>query len=290
MIRFLRREALLVCVLLSLSAAMPGRGSASVTIPGQDVTFTGKVPMEAFLRESPGPNATTHLDVWEVRQGHVITAYDIDMTKVMHMIVASDDLSDFRHVHPVLQPDGHLTIDLSLPEQPGGYHVYIDALPHGVGRQVFRFDLPGQGASTRPRVLHRQGGTVSVGPYSVTISPTRVPFGEIATISVRISKDGHPATDLHPYLGVMAHGVFIGTKDLTYMHAHGMTDEMLNMSSANDCGDGMMMAMTPMPPDLNIGNEFEFEILAPSAQAYDFWLQFVGGKTVYTAPFLVTTI
>jgi hypothetical protein len=65
---------------------------------------------------------------------------------------------------------------------------------------------------------------------------------------------------------------------------------MLGMTSgANDCGDGMMAAMTPMPPDLNIGSEFEFEILAPSAEKYDFWIQFIGGKTLYTAPLLVTT-
>jgi hypothetical protein len=61
------------------------------------------------------------------------------------------------------------------------------------------------------------------------------------------------------------------------------------MSSANDCGDSMMMQMTPMPPDLNIGNEFELELLAPSTQDYNLWLQFVGGKTVYTALLLVTT-
>jgi hypothetical protein len=51
----------------------------------------------------------------------------------------------------------------------------------------------------------------------------------------------------------------------------------------------MMMQMTPMPPDLNIGNEFELELLAPSTQDYNLWLQFVGGKTVYTALLLVTT-
>lgn len=70
------------------------------------------------------------------------------------------------------------------------------------------------------------------------------------------------------------------------MHAHGMSAQMLDMSSADDCGDSMMMQM---PPNLNIGNEFELQILAPSEQDYDLWLQFVGGKTLYTAPLLVTT-
>jgi hypothetical protein len=274
----------------ALFVSTPGCVRAAENIAGKDIIFNGTVPMNAYLHETPGPSGTTHIDMWEVHNGRVVTAYDIDMTKIMHMIVVSDDLVDFRHVHPVLQSNGHLDIDLNLPQRQGGYHIYIDGLPHGIGRQVFRFDLP-SGSSVAPaRHLHPPGGTVVVGPYTVTIDPTAVPIGEISTVSVRILKNGRPARDLHPYLGVMAHGVFIGVKDLAYMHAHGMSEAMLNSANSNDCGDSMMMAMTPMPPGLNIGNEFEFQILAPSAQPYDFWLQFVGGKTVYTAPFLVTTI
>lgn len=283
----MRALSIITLALTSLVALrVPAR--ADGPIPGKDITFAGTLPMTAFLRTSAGPNGTIHVDAWEVRDGKTIRAYDIDMTKIMHMIVVSDDLTDFQHVHPVLLPSGHLVIDMHLAEAPAGYHVYLDGLPQGAGRHVFRFDLPSSAAKTR--YVHAAGSTVKVGPYTVTIDPSAVPIGEISTVSVRILKDGKPATDLHPYLGVMAHGVFIGVKDLAYMHAHGMSADMLNMSSANDCGDSMMAAMTPMPPDLNIGSEFEFQVLAPTAQSYDFWLQFVGGKTLYTAPFLVTTI
>jgi hypothetical protein len=283
-------ERSLVTVLLAALIVTIAQKSAVAAQPisGKDITFTGLVPMNAYLVESPGPNGTTHLDVWEVHNGHTITAYDIDMTKIMHMIVVSDDLTEFEHVHPKLGSDGHLTIDLALPQRPGGYHIYIDGRPHSVGRQVFRFDLPSPIAAVA-RVPHAAGNSVTVGPYTVQISPTKIPIGEIATVSVTILKNGRPANDLHPYLGVMAHGVFIGTKDLAYMHAHGMSEAMLDMAS-NDCGDSMMAAMTPMPPSLNIGNTFDIEIIAPTTQPYNFWLQFVGGKTVYTAPFLVTTI
>ena len=284
-----RRTALVA--LFAVFAATSGGVRAPELVAGKDVTFSGTVPMNAYLRESPGPSGTTHVDMWELHDGRVVTAYDVDMTKIMHMIVVSDDLADFRHVHPVLHSNGHLDIDLNMPETPGGYHIYIDGRPHGIGRQVFRFDLPSTTSGATPRQLHAAGETAHVGPYAVTIDPTAVPIGEIATVSVHIFKNGQPARDLHPYLGVMAHGVFIGTKDLAYMHAHGMTSQVLDMSSASsDCGDSMMAAMTPMPPNLSIGSTFEFQILAPSDQPYDFWLQFVGGKTIYTAPFLVTTI
>jgi len=273
-----------------VAALLPTRVYAEQVVAGRDIIFPGTVPMTAFLRWARGPQGTVRIEAWEIRNGYVIRAYDVDMTKLMHMIVVSDDLTDFQHVHPALLPNGHFIIELHLANPEQAYHIYMDGLPHGEGRNVFRFDLPSLDGAPVTRQLHASGSSVSVGPYTVTIDPTSIPFGEIATISVRILKNGRPANDLHPYLGVMSHGVLIGTKDLAYMHAHGMTDEMLAMmSGANDCGDSMMLAMTPMPPDLNIGNQFEFEILAPSAQDYDFWIQFVGGKTLYTAPLLVTT-
>ena len=277
-----------VCVATLL---LPAHVRGSSVVAGRNITFAGTIPMDALLRWDRLTGDTIRVEAWELRNGRVIQRYDGDMTKLMHMIVVSDDLTDFAHVHPTLLPNGHFTIELHLAHPEEAYHIYLDGLPHAQGRQVFRFDLPStNGASPASRYLHAAGSSVSVGPYVITIDPTSVPIGEIATISVRVLKNGRPANDLHPYLGAMSHGILIGTNDLAYMHAHGMTQAMLDMTSgANDCGDSMMMAMAPMPSDLNIGGQFDFEILAPSAQDYDFWIQFVGGKTLYTAPLLVTT-
>lgn len=286
------KTKIIIAVAFSMFAALPqAKVYAAEVIAGRDIIYPGAVPLTAFMRADRTPDGTARIDAWEVHGGQVVRGYDIDMTKLMHMIVVSDDLTDFQHVHPILLPSGHFTIKLHLAEPVEAYHIYLDGRPQGSGRNVFRFDLPAEaGAPAATRQIHAAGSSVQVGPYLVTINPTSVPIGEISTISVRILKNGQPAKDLHPYLGVMSHGVLIGTKDLAYLHVHGMTSEMLDMSSgANDCGDSMMMQMTPMPPDLNIGNEFELRLLAPSAQNYDLWLQFIGGKTLYTAPLLVTT-
>ena len=260
-------------------------------VVGRNVTVTNPQPMRAYLTQSPGRDGAIHFDMWEVSHGKTVRAYDWDMTKIMHMIVVSDDLRHFDHVHPDLQTNGHLTIDYKVPV-PELYHIYIDGMPHGLGRQVFRFDVAiGSRATATARYLHPSASAVQAGPYRVSLSPVRVPVGEIATIDVTITKDGRAATDLHPYLGTMAHGVFIGVDDLAYMHAHGMSDYMLSMASAkNDCGDGIMAAMEPLVPSDTIDSHFEFEILAPTEQDYDFWIQFTGGSTVYTAPFLIRTI
>jgi hypothetical protein len=262
---------------------------ATDEIPGKDVAYAGTVPMTGFMRLDRTLDGTARIDAWEVHNGQVVRSYDIDMTKTMHAIVVSDDLTDFQHVHPVLSSDGHLSMELHLVEPHAAYHIYLDGLPHGLGRNVFQFDLPAQaGAKTTTREVHTAGSSVSVGPYVVQIDPTSVPIGEIATISVRILKNGRPATDLHPYLGVISHGVLVGTQDLAYLHVHGMTAAMLDMAS-DDCGDSMMMQTPPLPPNSIVPNQFELELLVPISENYNLWLQFIGGKTVYTAPFLVTT-
>lgn len=283
---------LMIAVAFSTLVALPlAKAQAAEVIVGKDIVYPGTIaPMSAFMRADRILDGTARIDAWEVHGGQVVRSYDIDMTKLMHMIVVSDDLTDFQHVHPTLLPNGHFTIELHLAEPVEAYHIYLDGRPHGLGRNVLRFDLPAEAGAPTIRHVHVAGSSVQVGPYLVMIDPTSVPIGEIATISVRILKNGRPATDLHPYLGVMSHGVLIGIKDLTYLHVHGMTSEMLDAASgANDCGDSMMMQMTPMPPNLNIGHEFELQLLAPSTQDYNLWLQFIGGKTLYTAPLLLTT-
>ena len=258
--------------------------SAAVTYPGHGVLVTGERPIAAYLRTSPASGGATHLDIWVTAGGRVIRTYDVNMTKLLHVVVVSDDLRDFRHIHPTLHPDGHFTIDARLVAN-APYHVYIDGEPHAIGRQVFRFDVA-PATRTATRALYPSGGIAHAGPYTIRLDTTTVAPAQIATIRIAISKNGRPATDLHPYLGAMAHGVFIGASDLAYMHGHGMSEQMLAMA-ANDCGDAMMLAAPPLAPDAAVPSGFAMQVLAPRAQRYDFWLQFTGGATLYTVPFTI---
>lgn len=253
---------------------------------GHDVLVSGEQPIAAYMQMRSAASGTTHLDIWEVANGRTVLAYDSNMTKLLHTVVVSDDLHEFRHIHPTLHPNGHFTIDLA-PMHAAHYHVYIDGVPHGLGRRVFRFDVPADSRHA-PRAANPSGATARAGPYLVTLDATTVSPGSIATLRIEIRKNGRPATDLHPYLGAMAHGVFVGLDDLSYMHGHGMDEQMLAMATANDCGDAMMAAAPPLAANASVPSRFVMQLLAPRAQRYDFWLQFTGGHTLYTVPFLIT--
>jgi hypothetical protein len=101
------------------------------------------------------------------------------------------------------------------------YYVYADAQPSGIGQQVFRFDLD-LGGGGEHRNLGNRISTVTAGPYTVRLSSSALRAGTESRLIVHILKHGRPAGDLHPYLGALAHAVFLNARDLSYVHTHPM--------------------------------------------------------------------
>jgi hypothetical protein len=271
-----------------LCATGCGRTTSDATASTYAGTFAlpGKTQKaDASLRVSFTSPTTAHLDLVETEKpsGATITAFDTDMTKKLHMIVISDDFSSssFQHVHPALGGDGHFTIDLSVPAQ-GRYLIYADDVPHGLGQQVFLFDVPfGSNARATPNLV-RTPKTVAAGPYTVTLSSLKLDAGQTTMLTVRIDKNGKPATDLQPYLGGAAHAVFIGASDDSYVHVHAMAGtDMSSMSM--DMGE-----MRGLPDSAKIDPAMMLHVAAPKAGAYKLWLQFRGGGQLYVAPFVLT--
>ena len=106
--------------------------------------------------------------------------------------------------------------------QPGLYHVYADSTPSGLGQQVLRFDLP-VGTTEARRTPPGPGATNlegTDGPYAIRFDGLDLTAGQETALTLHIEKEGRPAADLHPFLGVAAHAVFIDADDLSYLHAH----------------------------------------------------------------------
>ncbi len=59
---------------------------------------------------------------------------------LLHLIIVSDDLSFFDHVHPVRQEDGTFTLDYKFPHA-GNFLLFADIMPNGERAQVFRLPL-----------------------------------------------------------------------------------------------------------------------------------------------------
>ena len=268
---------------LAFSLALAALGTASASAPQQGVFAlqTGSAKTQSYLRDAQ--HGSDHrFDVWFTsRTGSRIAAFDVDMTKKLHMIVISDDFRRFYHIHPVLA-GGHFTIDTQLP--PARYDVYADATPHGIGQQVFRFTVGGN-ARAASRDLSERRTLTTVDGYTVRLSATRVRTGS-AEIGIAISKNGKPASNLTEYLGAAAHAVFINARDLTYVHAHPTTGETRATSMP-----GMDMSGMEMPKELTPGAHVPAKMMlhADIAEAgiYKLWLQFRGGGELHVAAFVI---
>jgi hypothetical protein len=221
------------------------------------------------------------LDFWMTPHGSTapIQQYQVEMTQKLHVVLVTDDFKTFLHVHPQLSPSGHFTITQALPAA-GLYHVYADGEPNTLNHQVFRFDLnvgPGNKPAATARPLPSTGMGVHTGPYEVDLSTVRLHAGRMDMIDVEILKDGKPATDLHPYLGVPAHAVFLNSQDLTYVHVHPMA-----MGGSMD----MSKPIVTMPDTASSPGEMMLHVSIKQPGTYRLWLQFRGAANqLYIAEF-----
>jgi hypothetical protein len=288
--RILRLAASAALLAATIAAASPLDGTFALQ--------GGTAKAAGFMRATTlGSNPLRqHLDIWMTPKsgGATITHYTMDMTKLLHLIVVSDDFSQFLHIHPVLGSDGHFTIDQTF-RRAGLYHAYADGEPDSLGQQVFRFDFPvGVATASSARSVPPAGRTVNAGPYTVTLSTTTVSSLKPTNVTVHIRRAGKPAGDLHPYLGALAHAVFLNATDLSYLHVHpmpvgsgAMSMPGMNMSNSGSC-DMPGMAMPALPDSATSSPDMSLDISVHEPGSYKLWLQFRGGTTLYVAPFAIT--
>jgi hypothetical protein len=201
-------------------------------------------------------------------QGRKVTAYEREHEKDLHFIVASRDLTVFRHLHPTRAADGTWSTTADLPAA-GGYRAFADFKPakKGAAALTLGADLAVSGTYA-PNPLPAPSRTADVDGYRVTLAGALKP-GKSDTLTLKVAKDGKPVTNLQPYLGAYGHLVALRSGDLAYLHVH----------PHGEPGDG-----TTRP-----GPDVTFSATAPSPGTYRLFLDFQHEGTVRTAAFTVET-
>ncbi|MEO3821461.1 hypothetical protein [Plantactinospora sp. B24E8] len=197
--------------------------------------------------------------------GRPVTDYDVTHDQRMHLIVARRDLSGYRHVHPVMDPDGTWRTDSPLTA-PGSWRAFADFVPRAAEPLTLGVDLSVPG-DYRPEPLPPPAPAAQVDGYTVRLDGTLTP-GRTSSLGLTVSRDGRPVTDLQPYLGAYGHLVALRDGDLAYLHVH----------PEGTPGDGR----TPAGPTIT------FSVEVPSAGSYRLYLDFRHAGTVRTAEFTLT--
>jgi len=155
-------------------------------------------------------------------------------------------------------------VDLSAP---GVYRLFTDFTPADrEDNLTLGADLSVAG-DYRPRPLPATSRTAEVDGYTVTLDGTLEP-GKEAELTLSVSRDGQPVTDLQPYLEAYGHLVALRDRDLAYLHVH----------PVGSPGDG-----TTEP-----GPGTTFYAAVPSVGDYRLFLDFRHNDQVRTAAFTLT--
>ncbi|WP_270090763.1 heavy metal-binding domain-containing protein [Sphingobacterium sp. SYP-B4668] len=180
----------------------------------------------------------------------------------VHLMVVSEDLRWYRHIHPIQQTDGTYTVTETF-HNGGRYLLFADFKPMG-GAQVLRtlqIDVEGYHMTSAAEMSAKWVSDVAC--YTVTLeNGNDFETGRVQPLKITLAKDGKKLkeSDLEQYLGASAHIVMISAADKEFLHIHPVFGS-----------------------DLPIYAEAHIE----QAGTYRMWVQFKIDGQVHTADFTV---
>ncbi|MGA8257639.1 MAG: hypothetical protein WB767_13775 [Nocardioides sp.] len=151
--------------------------------------------------------------------GDVVTDFQEEQTKLLHLYVVRDDLADFRHLHPTIADDGTWTARVDLAD-PGRYRVIAEFVPSGQpdGSHVVlgeRALVPGEWTPTEvPATSIADDGLVTIE------APSTMTAGSDERMTLTVSDGAGGVLNLGTYLGSYAHLTGFDVETGAFVHAH----------------------------------------------------------------------
>ena len=241
------------------------KNAPAYELPGGLMSTENGYTLElAQTRVNAGENVPLRFRITD-SAGRPQTQYQVNHDKQLHLILVRRDMVGFQHVHPVLDGNGTWSVPVDL-SRAGDYRVFADFVPAGGEDLTLGADLHVAGPYD-PQPLPVAATSTSVDGYTVTLSGTPK-ANEASMLTLSVSRDGKPVTNLQPYLGAYGHLVALRASDLAYLHVHPMGEP----------GDGTTAA----------GPDIGFHTTVPSNGDYRLFLDFKHDGVVRTAEFTVS--
>ncbi|MEU3507570.1 hypothetical protein ABZ733_06530 [Streptomyces longwoodensis] len=232
---------------------------------GLQVTENGYT-LDLGTTSLPAGARTTLRFVVRDAEGAPVTAYRTEHGTQLHLIVASRELTAYRHLHPTRAADGTWSTPVELSEA-GGYRVFADFTPAAAREGLtLGSDLAVTG-SYAAHTLPSPATTTTVDGYTVRLDGALAP-GRKSDLTFTVSRAGRPVTPLEPYLGAHGHLVALRAGDLAYLHVHPHEE---------------VKGTTPSGPEVT------FTATTPTPGTYRLFLDFKVAGRVHTAAFTTTT-
>jgi hypothetical protein len=233
---------------------MKAIAQARLTVP-EDITPNTPIPLTIDVQDSAGK---------------AIEKFDTFQSELMHLIVVSDDLQFFRHLHPTYKQNGRFEVEARFP-YPGSYTFFSDYKPAGKAEQVsvLKTQVPGN-SPTAPEIDFNRTKTFGNTQVNLALSESTVKAGEEVTLIFNLQDvaSKQPLTDLQPYLGERGHLVILQQSSPLnrddYVHAHALKD--------TPAGQVHFMTSFPQPGKYKLWGQFNRHGKIVTA---DFWVNAV---------------
>lgn len=202
--------------------------------------------------------------------GTEVKNFDTFQTKQIHLIVVSDNLSYFTHIHPSYKGNGRFDVNETFP-QPGSYTLFASYKPTGQEEQVAatKINIPGNASTVAETINYNR--TDIVGNTKVNLNiPTNIKAGSEVNFlfDLQDKSNNQQIQNLQLYLGEKGHLVVIKqSESLTasdYLHIHPLKD--------GSSGQVHFMTTFSQPGK------------------YKLWLQFQRNNKINTASFWVNVV
>jgi hypothetical protein len=215
-----------------------------------------------------GKPTNLSLIVTEQKVGEPIKQFDILHDKLMHLIIVnSEDLSHFAHIHPKLDNEtGIFHISHTFAEA-GKYKMWIDVKPKG-GMQVltaFSFTVAGHPVHSPADITSDKTFVKEVvtdgQSYQVTLDfqPEQLIAGRNVKMTFKIKDaNGKPISNLEPLMAAGGHCVIIDIDAREFLHVH-PAEEVDDVASWQGGPSVSFIANFPKPGLYRAWGQFQHE-------------------------------
>ncbi|MCR8634727.1 hypothetical protein [Paenibacillus radicis (ex Xue et al. 2023)] len=241
-----------------------GQGNAADKIGGDAAQDKLKA---SFAFGDGGVNANQDTEVMiqiTGEDGTPVKQFKENHEKLMHLIVVSQDLSFFNHIHPDYQGNGKFTVKTRFPAG-GKFKVFADFIPAGGSNSTKSEWVQVKGQEAAPIEVKPDSSLIKqVGDKEIELklSGTKAKEEVTLTFNIRDAATKKGISNLQPYLGAVGHVVILSRDAEQYLHVHPVDEKASG-------------------PDAKFATSF------PQSGIYKIWGQFQHEGKVFTVPFVV---
>ena len=225
------------------------------------------------IPEAGRPTLIT-IEIIEKQTRKRIKEFDILHEKLIHVIIVSEDLSHFSHIHPVFNVErGIFTVYHVFPEIKK-YKIWVDFKPKNADQTLVSLNLDTMIGTysksisiTKERQFTKQ---IDKNYYVNLLIPKEIKSNKPVDLTfVILDQNSNPITDLTPLMGAGGHSVIISSNLQEFLHVHPTKEVSSNWKG---------------------GPEVSFNTVFPHSGLYKAWGQFQHQNVTITADFVLEVV